>query len=180
MGSRGASSGIEVKGKLFISKSDATPVEGYKRGELKFFVDINMNKHYDGEDGGIWQIEFDSHTTEEKEDAKWLEKIINEKVYLNPRATKPDGTPSFDYITESGIRIEQKTSGKGTGNRIERAVQKGKDQARIFLVNITGSGLSKDKAISDARDVMFKYKTKHYTDEIIIKDGNNLIAWLKK
>lgn len=180
MGSRGASSGIEVKGKLFISKSDATPVEGYKRGELKFFVDVNMGKHYDGDDNGAWQIQFNSHTQVEKEDAKWLEKVIKEKVYLNPRATKPDGTKSFDYITEHGIRIEQKTAGLGKGNRIERAVENGKGQAHVFLVNITKLKMNPKDAIAEARDILYKYDTKEYTEQIILKDGNKLVGWLKK
>ena len=77
-----------------------------KPTELDYFVDSNGIKRYNGKDG--WKLSFNTHTEVEKEDAAWLQEILGERVYLNPKAELPKKQKSSDYVTESGTRIEQK------------------------------------------------------------------------
>lgn len=183
MGSRGASSGIEVKGVPFIKPSDATPLQNYKRGELKFYVDVDGQKHYDGDpiDNEFWKLNFGEHKPKELEDAKWLESLLKEKVYLNPTVNVPKGTSSCDYVTESGLRIEQKGPSDKPGNdKIERLANQGKKQAKILLINITGLNLSKKEVDRQVNNALYKNNSGKTVNQIIVKDGDKLVGWYKK
>ena len=119
-----------------VYDGDFTQIKGYNTGELKYFIDSDGNKRYDGEDG--WKLKFDTHTEVEIEDAEWLQEIIGEKVYLNPKAELPKRQKSADYVTERGMRIEQKGPTKPGKDKIERLINQGKHQANIILVNVSG------------------------------------------
>ena len=146
--------------------------------ENGFYVGSDGSKHFDGEDG--WRLTFGTHTQQEIDNAEWLQDIVKENVYLNPKVEHPEGVKSCDYVTESGVRIENKGPTKAGKDKIERLVNQGKEQSDFILVDITGQNYSKKEIERQVNNALYKNNSRRYVNQIIIKDNNKLIGWYKK
>lgn len=141
--------------------------------ELQYYIDINGVRRFDGVDG--WKLRYNSHSQLEVEDMLWLQEEIGENLFLVPKVDAPKGNKSSDYITQSGLRIEQKKPDSPNGS-IARVIEQGKGQAEVFLVNLTGTTKTKKEIDNEVQRIFYKLNSTQHAKVIYIKNGNKLVG----
>lgn len=109
---------------------------------------------------------------EDRDSAEWWMKIKGGNINLNPRVNHPSGVQTADLEID-GKQVEVKTmngSGKWT---VFNLFNKG-EQARIYLINCHDSSLSREEIFKQF-DALFNYGSRHWVDEVILRDGDELV-----
>lgn len=171
----------EVEARKMIGLSDQYADKPYKsvfRDWLKHqgngkvvdmdYWDQDGTKYYvDGHD-----VKFEP-SIREREVAEMLSKKFGKFVQLNPKVNEPESIKVPDYLI-NGIRYDLKEISGNGKETIERAIKDKKEQAHSFVIDITGTEMTVNKALNQI-DIIYKSPRRRWIDNIVLVEQDNII-----
>lgn len=135
------------------------------------FVDIRGKKYFINNDNKI------IHEFNEVSVAKWIRDYLHLDVEYLPNISEDDGLKLGDYKINNKDVWELKTI-RGNGKRtLDSAVKDKKDQANIFIFDLTYSEMNDSEAIKQTIDI---FRRREWVEKIILKRNNELLKVFNK
>lgn len=135
------------------------------------FVDIHGKKYYINNDNKI------IHEFNEISVAEWIRDYLHLDVEYLPNISEDDSIKLGDYKINNKDVWELKTI-RGNGKRtLDTAVKDKKEQANIFILDLTYSEMGNSEAIKQTIDI---FRKREWIEKIILKRNNNILKVFKK
>lgn len=135
------------------------------------FVDIRGKKYFINNDNKI------IHEFNEVSVAEWIRDYLHLDVEYLPNISEDDGLKLGDYKINNKDVWELKTI-RGNGKRtLDSAVKDKKDQANIFIFDLTYSEMNDSEAIKQTIDI---FRRREWVEKIILKRNNELLKVFNK
>lgn len=135
------------------------------------FVDIHGKRYYINNDNKI------IHEFNEISVAEWIRDYLHLDVEYLPNISEDDSIKLGDYKINNKDVWELKTI-RGNGKRtLDTAVKDKKEQANIFILDLTYSKMSNSEAIKQTIDI---FRKREWIEKIILKRNNNILTVFKK
>lgn len=135
------------------------------------FVDILGKKYFINNDNKI------IHEFNEVSVAEWIRDYLHLDVEYLPNISEDDGLKLGDYKINNKDVWELKTI-RGNGKRtLDSAVKDKKDQANIFIFDLTYSEMNDSEAIKQTIDI---FRRREWVEKIILKRNNELLKVFNK
>lgn len=135
------------------------------------FVDIRRKRYFINNDNKI------IHEFNEVSVAEWIRDYLHLDVEYLPNISEDDGLKLGDYKINNKDVWELKTI-RGNGKRtLDSAVKDKKDQANIFIFDLTYSKMNDSEAIKQTIDI---FRRREWVEKIILKRNNELLKVFNK
>lgn len=135
------------------------------------FVDIRRKRYFINNDNKI------IHEFNEVSVAEWIRDYLHLDVEYLPNISEDDGLKLGDYKINNKDVWELKTI-RGNGKRtLDSAVKNKKDQANIFIFDLTYSKMNDSEAIKQTIDI---FRRREWVEKIILKRNNELLKVFNK
>ena len=135
------------------------------------FVDIRRKRYFINNDNKI------IHEFNEVSVAEWIRDYLHLDVEYLPNISEDDGLKLGDYKINNKDVWELKTI-RGNGKRtLDSAVKDKKDQANIFIFDLTYSKMNDSEAIKQTIDI---FRRREWVEKIILKRNNKLLKVFNK
>lgn len=135
------------------------------------FVDIHGKRYYINNDNKI------IHEFNEISVAEWIRDYLHLDVEYLPNISEDDSIKLGDYKINNKDVWELKTI-RGNGKRtLDTAVKDKKEQANIFILDLTYSKMGNSEAIKQTIDI---FRKREWIEKIILKRNNNILKVFKK
>ena len=135
------------------------------------FVDIRGKRYFINNDNKI------IHEFNEVSVAGWIRDYLHLDVEYLPNISEDDGLKLGDYKINNKDVWELKTI-RGNGKRtLDSAVKDKKDQANIFVFDLTYSEMNDSEAIKQTIDI---FRRREWVEKIILKRNNELLKVFNK
>lgn len=135
------------------------------------FVDIRRKRYFINNDNKI------IHEFNEVSVAEWIRNYLHLDVEYLPNISEDDGLKLGDYKINNKDVWELKTI-RGNGKRtLDSAVKDKKDQANIFIFDLTYSKMNDSEAIKQTIDI---FRRREWVEKIILKRNNELLKVFNK
>ena len=135
------------------------------------FVNIRRKRYFINNDNKI------IHEFNEVSVAEWIRDYLHLDVEYLPNISEDDGLKLGDYKINNKDVWELKTI-RGNGKRtLDSAVKDKKDQANIFIFDLTYSKMNDSEAIKQTIDI---FRRREWVEKIILKRNNELLKVFNK
>lgn len=135
------------------------------------FVDIRGKRYFINNDNKI------IHEFNEVSVAEWIRDYLHLDVEYLPNISEDDGLKLGDYKINNKDVWELKTI-RGNGKRtLDSAVKDKKDQANIFIFDLTYSEMNDSEAIKQTIDI---FRRREWVEKIILKRNNEILKVFNK
>ena len=152
----------------FINNINIKKIATIKNAE---YIEIKNKKYYVNDTNRI------IHEFNEISVAKWIQKKLHKNVEFLPNISEVDSIKLGDFRIDDKEIWELKTifgSGKRT---LDYAIKNKKEQASIFIFDLTYSKIKNIDAIIQTIDI---FRRRKWVNKIILKRKNNIIKILTK
>lgn len=114
--------------------------------------------------------------------AQWFTTVTGRTIQLQPIVLNPKGIKTCDFIlTDDNTKLELKTFAIDPNqydqnkNYINKKIGTGYGQANDFIIDITGTPITVQKAIADLDDVMH-FSNRLFVKRVYLKSDNSLVG----
>lgn len=145
--------------------------------EYKKQYKVTKQQYYEDENGKRYKVDGKNVKMEPSQSeiqvAELLGKLYNTDVNIIPKVSIPSGTKTPDYIINNE-RFDLKEIEGNSKNTLDDAIKKQQKQAHSFVLDISKSEMSEEKAIEQIQRI-FDSKHRNWVERIILTKNNGIL-----